>query len=590
MPDLTRREMGQVVGIGLVIVAVSFIPYLLGYFFAPPDMQFGGLLVDLDDSYSYLAKMQLGADGGWEYKIPFTPEEHSGAYVYTFHLALGKLSSLLGFSLIQTYQLTRMACGLSLLVMAYVFLAHFVQSREARLVAYLLIAFSSGLGWLVLLGGSTTLRGLAPVDFWLIHGYTFFTVLAFPHSAAAVALLLLFLTLALRHLETFQLRGVILGGVTVVMLGIIHPFAILLVDGILATYWILLSLKRKRPAWREAVAIAVWGLAPLPLAVYYLSAFDSVPVFRSWSAQNVLPCPPIGHLLLGYGILALLAVGGLYHTIQQRNERRLLLLAWVISAVVLLYLPFALQRRMVEGLHVPICILATVGTFEYVMPLALNADWTRRFAHWRGYEWTRLRRLLLYSIVIMTYPSNLVLVAGTSLSTLHTHPGLYYYLDEIAAVDWLRENTEDTDTVLSSYELGRLIPARAGNRVFMGHAFETVDVHKKTELAARFFQESTSDDFRRDLLTEYGIRYVFYGPQERVMGEFDPSEAAYLLPAYTHASVTIYRINAQERGSSFVDGDADRNGQAWLGGQYRLISVDAFKDLSVWSIEHPKEQ
>jgi uncharacterized membrane protein len=77
----------------------------------------------------------------------------------------------------------------------------------------------------------------------------------------------------------------------------------------------------------------------------------------------------------------------------------------------------------------------------------------------------------------------------------------------------------------------------------MGHAHETVDVHDKELLAVGFFRESTSDDFRCNLLTEYGISYVFHGPAERQIGRFDPSRVAYLVPAYSNPSVVIYRVN-----------------------------------------------
>ena len=543
MPVLTKREIAQVIGIGLIVLAISSIPYLLGYRFTAAGMEFGGFLVDLDDSYSHLAKMQQGAWDGWRYRILFTPEEHPGAYLHTFYVGLGKLSSLLGLSLIQTYQLARLACGLSLLITAYVFLSIFLESQDTRLVAYLLISFSSGLGWLILLGGSFTLGGITPIDFWLMDAYTFFTIFTFPHSSAAVALLLLFFTLVLKYLETFQLRALLLGSLIFLGLCIIHPFTALLVESVLVTYWALLFLKRKRLPGHEAPAIMIWALTPIPLIVYYYQAFASDAVFQSWSAQNVLPSPPIPHLLLGYGGIFLLAVGGLAHAIRQGNGRTLLLVAWVISAIVLLYLPFKLQRRMIEGLHIPLCILATVGLFEYLLPAAMNSSWLNRFARWRGYGRHGLRRLLLYSLIMATFPSNLYLVAGYSVSTLQNDPTLYYRQEEVKAVDWLKKNTERTDTVLASYEIGRLIPARTGNRVFMGHWCETVEVEYKRRWSEAFFQDSTSDNVRRDLLTRYGISYVFHGPTERQIGEFDPSRATYLTPVYGNSSVAIYRVN-----------------------------------------------
>jgi MFS family permease len=381
MPDIGRREILGAIGIAAVVVAISSVPYLLGYLSATPDTEFGGFLIDLDDSYSYLAKMQQGVWDGWRYRIPFTPEKHPGAYLYTFYLGLGKLSSLLGLSLMQTYQFARLACGLALLVMAYIFVSTFLENRDRRLVAYLLISFSSGLGWLVVLvGGPSTLRGIAPIDFWWIEAYTFLTILTFPHFAAALTLLLLFFTLALRYLETFRLPALLLGIPTFVALCIVHPYNAFLVDGVLAAYWVLLFLKRKRMPRREALSIMIWAVTPIPLLAYYYRALTSDPVFQSWAAQTVLPSPSVPHLFLGYGFVFLMAIGGLAHAIRERDERSMLLVSWVTSIMVLTYSPLSFQRKMVEGLHVPLCILATVGLFEYLLPRALRSDWLTRFA------------------------------------------------------------------------------------------------------------------------------------------------------------------------------------------------------------------
>ena len=542
MPDVTRREFLGVVGIAVAVVALSSVPYLLGYLSATPDTEFGGFLIDLDDSYSHLAKMQQGVWDGWRYRILFTPEEHPGAYLNTFYVALGKLSVLLHLSVIQTYQLARLTCGLALLVTSYIFLSLFLESKERRLVAYLLVCFSSGLGWLVLLVGSATLAGLSPIDFWLMDAYTFFAILTFPHLTAAMTLLLLFFLLALKYMETSRVWPLLAGSLALVGLVVIQPFAALLVDGILGVYWALLFLRRRRPPSREALAFAIWALAPLPLLAYYYKAFISDPVFQSWSAQNLLPSPPFVHLVAGYGFLLPLAIGGTVHVIRHMGERASLLIAWVGSALLLAYLPFALQRRMLEGLHIPLCVLATVGLLECLLPALLRLSWLKRLAAWRKYDERGLRRLLIYCAIMATSPSNLYLLAGSSLAAIHHDPSLYYGLGETEAVDWLSSNTERTDTVLASYPIGRLIPARAGNRVFVGHFIETVEVERKRELAATFFNGDTSDGFRHTLISEYGIRYVFHGPRERELGDFDPSGSEYLTPAFRNSEVCIYRV------------------------------------------------
>jgi hypothetical protein len=542
MPETTKRELARASVIALLVVGVSSVPYLVGYLSAAPGTVFGGFVVDLDDCASHLAKMQQGMWDGWTYRILFTPEDHPGATLNTFYVGLGKLSSGLGLSLLQTYQLARLACGFGLLLTAYLFIASFVEGRQKRLIAFLLVCLSSGLGWLVLLSGSPTLAGLSPIDFWLMEGYTFFTIFTFPHMAAAVALLLLFFLLALGYLGTPRIALLLSSVVTLLALCVIQPFMALPVDAALAAYWVLLVWARKKVPWREALALCTWGLAPLPLVIYYLRAFAIDPVFRSWSAQNILLSPPLIHLALGYGIVLALAILAAIFVIRQRDERRLFLVAWVTIGLLLMYAPFKLQRRMVEGLHVPLCVLATVGLVDSVAPAALRSRWMERISQWRGYEAEGLRRFLVFSAIAATLPSTLFLVADSSVRALDSGSALFYTTGEIEATDWLKYNTLRTDTVLASYEMGRLIPARAGNRVFMGHFIETVEVDRKKELAATFFQLQTSHCFRRELLEEYNVSYVFHGPAETRMGGFDPSEATYLSLSYRNDEVRVYRV------------------------------------------------
>jgi hypothetical protein len=542
MPGIAKRELGQVVCIAVLVLGLSSVPYAAGYLSAAPGTAFGGFVVDLDDCSSHLAKMQQGVWDGWTYRILFTPEDHPGAILNTFYLALGKLSSWLHLSLTQTYQLARSAFGLGLLLAAYLFIAFFTEDRERRLTAFLLVCLSSGLGWLVLLTGSPTLLGISPMDFWLMEAYTFFTVFTFPHTSAAVALLLLFFLLALQYFGTLRSRVFVFSLIPLVALCVIHPFMALPVDVVLAVYWLLKSLVRRRLLGREALAVCAWAMVPVPLIAYYYQALSGDPVFRSWSAQNLLPSPPLVHLALGYGIVLALATMGAVFVVRLRDEGRVFLVAWVSIGLLLMYAPFALQRRMVEGLHVPLCILATFGLFEYLLPAILGSRWLNRIAQWRGYETKRLHQFLVFALVAATVPSTLFLIASSTVRVLQTPRALFYTTYEIEAIDWLALNTERSDTIFASYEMARFIPTRTGNRVFMGHFIETVDVEHKRELASSFFQADTSEGFRRDLLSTYGIHYLFFGPREREMGGFDPSNSAYLTPAHSNPEVFIYRM------------------------------------------------
>ena len=58
----------------------------------------------------------------------------------------------------------------------------------------------------------------------------------------------------------------------------------------------------------------------------------------------------------------------------------------------------------------------------------------------------------------------------------------------------------------------------------------------------RHFFVDGDDAFRRQLLGDYGVDYLFYGPAERALGDFSPGAAAYLRPVYDNGPVQIYQV------------------------------------------------
>jgi uncharacterized membrane protein len=114
---------------------------------------------------------------------------------------------------------------------------------------------------------------------------------------------------------------------------------------------------------------------------------------------------------------------------------------------------------------------------------------------------------------------------------------------ELEAMDWLAAHTQPADIVLSSYQVGNYIPARAGNRVFLGHGPETIHVEEKENIVGQFFQAQTSDAYRKETLRQYNIAYVFYGPVERALGDFQPATSPYLKEVFTNDRYAIYEVD-----------------------------------------------
>lgn len=542
MCNVSVGELVRASLIALVVLLVSSLPYIVGYTVSLSDREFSGALVNVVDYHSHLAKMQQGAQGEWRYRLLFTPEDHDGAYLQVFYVALGHLAARTSLPLVTTYHLARLVSGFVLLLTTYLFSAFFLPRRALRRVAYLLICFSSGLGWLVLLVSPTTPSGITPIDFWLNDAYIFFSLFTFPHFCLAVAALLATFLATLAYFRTPRLSYLLAGGLSVLVMAIVHPFAVLIVDAVLAVYWLLFWGIRRRWPGREATVIAVIGLVPLPLLAYDYCALQSNSVFQAWQAQNFTPSPPPGYYVSGYGLVLLLACFGAIHVLLRCDRRGLFLVAWTVVAAVLAYSPLLLQRRMVEGLHVPLCILATLGLFRYVLPAIYRSRLARWLAGTVHYPRRRLRLLVLNLLLAATVPSNVFLLASASLVAWQHQLPFFYLRSENEAIDWLGAHTHWTDTVLATFPVSNHIPACIGHRVFWGHWIETVDFAGKKRLAETFFQAETDDTARQGLLQTYGIAYLFHGPQERALGDFNPQDKPYLMKTFSNSEVSIYRV------------------------------------------------
>ena len=547
-PQAGRPEWLAAISIALVTVLLLLFPYWLGHTTAAPDTIFTGILMNPEDSQTYFAKMQLGREGAWLYTDRFTPEPHAPFFVGAFYIALGHLARWLGLTLIQVWHLARVVTGFIMIVTTFAFAGVFFENRRGRWTAFLLAVFGSGLGWLPFLLGQPYWLGYFPVDFKMPEAHLFFTALTFPHIALSTALLLLsfWLTLlALQH-KGRQWLFALAAGLANLLLGIIHPLLLYVVVLAGSLYWFYLALSARRILWREGFVFAIAFLVPAPLVLYYALSLTTNPVFQGWDAQREgTISPPWLHYLLAYGPMLFLA---LLLWFKERRVKVLLppwafLWTWVLAVALLLYAPLNSQRRFVQAVHVPLSILATAGLLAVVLPrLVRTAPFRRLTAHPRYSRQGMIRLLLVLFLGFMSL-SNLYVYASVSVSAVVQQPyPLFRPVAEARAVDWLRAHTSSTAVVLGAYQSGNYIAAHAGNRVVSGHWAETVAFEEKQAAIARFFDAETSTTWRLALLTEYGVDYVWYGPQEQALGAFDPGSAPYLEPVYGGEEITIFAV------------------------------------------------
>ncbi|HET92237.1 MAG TPA: hypothetical protein ENN99_16080 [Chloroflexi bacterium] len=526
-PTVTRREWRWAALMSLATLVVVSLPYLVGWVVQTPERVFGGCILLSDDCYSYLAKMARGAAGDWLFRMPYTPEPHTPTLLYLFYLLLGKVSALTGLSTEATYHLARVALGWGMMLVVYRFLAVFTPAVRVRRLAWLMVALGGGLGWLLILLGQPNWLGSPPLDVYLPEGFALLVLYGFPHLAAAQTLLLGGMLSLLRAWEECRIARpaaslwwAVLAGLAWFAMGWIVPFYVAVVWAVMGSAWVVLALRRRRAPWGEGVGLAAAALLAVGPVLYSGWVFTTDPVYAAWAAQNLILSPHPLHFLAAYGTPLLLAAFAV--RVAWRDEGwGWLALVWVAVAAVLAYLPFNLQRRLVQGVQTPLYALAAGSAVRL---------WRSR-GRW-------LAALLLAAML----PTTLIILAGSGASLLNRPRLVFRPAGEVAALDWLSERVQPDDVVLAAYDTGNYLPVRVVARVFVGHGFETMDAEEKERLVARFFDPEADDAWRRDLLTRYGVDYVFWGPEERRLGAFDPRDASYLRAVYDAGGYTILEI------------------------------------------------
>lgn len=540
---MSRKEKVWVCAVACIAIALMLLPYWLGYVFARPGLEPTGVIMNPEDSQSYFAKMLQGYDGHWLYRIPFTTEEHAPAFIGGFYLLLGHLARSLSLSLVAMWHLARMFATLIMFLAIFGFITRFLPDSYARWMAYLLAVSGSGLGWLLFLLNQPTWLDWTPVDFKMPEAHPFFSALTFPHIATSTALLLVSFWLTLEafvnHYRWLYAMG---AGVANLALAIVFPFLIFLIVAVLGIYWIILAVQARRVLYREALVATITLAIPMPLVLYYSWTLANNAVFRTWDAQAITLSPPAPHYLIAYGVMILLAL----LSWRRRQANQIFLWAWLIAAALLVYAPHPQQRRFVQGIQIPLAILATVGWIQVVLPWLAQTRVFRWIVSHPRYTPAGLERLLSIVFVLIMSLSNWYVLASVTLTATVEQPyPLFRMRDEIVAVDWLRANTVRTDAVLSAYETGNYIAAHAGNYVWIGHWTETDAWDSKRKDVERFYNASTKDEERNIFLRDHRIAYIFWGPAERELGAFDLTKTSYLERVFANSNVQIFRVRAQ---------------------------------------------
>jgi len=535
-----------------VVMVLTTIPYVLGYAVEGIDYRFTGFVFAVEEGNSYIAKMLTGSYGAWLFRSPYTAYPQQGMFIYLPYILLGKLASPPGLheQLVALFHIFRFISGILAILATYDFLSFFLKNLSSRRIGLALAVIGGGLGWLLVLLGKNIWLGSLPLDFYSPETFGFLGIYGLPHLALGRALILWALLVYLRFsVKIFQGASIeessILDSRSILALsglwllaGLMQPLSMIIIGVVIAMHliairlWYIFQHSKGDHAglidwWRVFRMVALAGILPAIFVLYNLYMSFSDPYASTWIKQNLVRSPHPAHYLLAYGLILPYAVLGCWLVARKNPIKGWFLIGWVVIAPLLVYFPINLQRRLPDGVWVALVTLAMITFEEYV-----NTDNTNRV--WKRWIW--------FTPLCHSFLTSAFLLAGGSLTLLKVTTPLFRPSNEVTAFEWIQSEIEPDSVVLAAYETGNPLPAWAPVRVLIGHGPESSHLNALKLLVESFFSTTTSDQARLELLQKFDVDYVFYGPAEQSLGEWDPNPSSYLRLVYQSGDYSVFQF------------------------------------------------
>lgn len=543
--NTSRLDIRFIFLITALCLTISSIPYLYGYLSTPADKMYTGLVGrDVPGSYMYFMWEVQSRDGHNFFENMLTSERHKRSYFSPEWWLLGRFLRYSGLPVIAGFHIERCLTVFLAVVILYYFISCFFETVFERRCVLLLVLFTTGLGWLFWIIGQWTGAPLH-IKIWDIKGINLFGYLINkPHFIRSIVFICLTYTLLLKGEENEKTLYFFLAGLGVIIFGSIRPYNLPTAFILFALFPLLISVKEGRISRKRIKNYLVLIITSLPIVAYYVYLRYFTPLKDVWKGISLEPLTPL-ELVIWLGIpfvLALLGFDG-FKDLKNKESPQIFLYLWGGVMAVLIYayplVPWGMESAGPCYIIAP--ILAGRTIFKQFVPAFSKRGSGKRMGG------QKLVISMIIVILLVSLPSNLILM-NNIIKRLSYHSRPYYLPDNVVnAFDWLRQNACHEDIVMSATGNGFYLPTFSSTKAFIGHGDFTIDFGAKNQLVSRFFDPKESHDFRKKLLNDYEVAYLFFSDVERGMGGFNPKEAPYLKGVYENPEVAIFEVALKNR-------------------------------------------
>ncbi|MDE2205457.1 MAG: hypothetical protein KGK12_02320, partial [Armatimonadetes bacterium] len=467
-PELAARrrptERAAAFAIGAGALAITLLPYVQGWAGAHGRV-YMWLGYNLDDSCVYLSWMHQAAHSGLRVYNLFTTDAQHGLIANPLFLALGWFGAVTHMPLVAVNQLARLAGGVVLLAVVWRLLKATILEPRSRLMAFALICFSSGLGWLPLWWSVPPIA--TPIDKWQPEAITFLSLYLSALFAFSIAMQAAVIGLLYGAMQRRDWRLATGAGLLGAVIGLTHSYDVITISAVWLSFLVVEtaaavaghSTEARRKALAGWLHAGIAGALTLPSVAVMYHEFRTEAVFHARAEVPTL-APALAWVVLGYGITLALAIGGAI-VIWQRggfgvapgasaprdhdpffrtNTAARLMLVWAVVNVAIAWMPgAAFQRKLIQGAHLPLAVLAAGGALAFWR-------WLSRRTPGTSYS------LFTVSLTIVLALTNIRFLVRevrnnernrvqTMLERAYLNPG------ELAALQWIARHTPKRDAV-----------------------------------------------------------------------------------------------------------------------------------------------
>ncbi len=512
------------------IVLLTCVPYIVGVTLTPAGGQFMGLTHNIDDGAVYLSWIRQAAHGHFFITNMYTNEPQHPAAFNAFFLVMGLFGHVTGLSAIWVYHIFRIGLSLGFLLWLPKLTGLFL-GKNGQKYAVPLIGLSAGIGWMM--PGARMPTG--SVDAWQPEAITFLSMYLNPLFIAGLWLMcasIYSLNLAER---TGRFRFAALAGLTLLVLGNVHTYDVLTVGVTWAVYLLTRCILKKRVNWRLVGLSGAAAAIALPSVIYQAHVYAIDPIFHA-RANTPTPSAPVWSVLSGYGFLAALALTaavvlshpGLRAKASYSTDaakRMLMPGIWALVNLLIPYLPVAQQRKLLMGVHIPICMLACAAIAVLIRLVPARS------------------RILAYVVgLLLISLSNIGFLAKDTALLAHNRTvtvfAPYVGKETVQVCNYLSTKANPSDSVFADPFLSLWLPALAGVRVYYGHWSETPQYESRLGEWFKYYGRMMVP-FEREAILNKSRSSIFVGLEKDVLLD---SEAAGGAKPRKIGSYAVFRL------------------------------------------------